>query len=176
MVHNSMHLHQENKFGKARTYSALVTRGGGRQSSCGFEHTFVGESKDGELTGLHNWIQFYNLEQTAGLDYRGYIFPRNRCALVQRDGEVTVHTFAMILKVVGISCRAGGGNTTVLPSDLLLSVQFALGGQQKGVSSMFIGTSPEFEMAIYTLFFIAGQERNVVELTAPTGLYEVEIR
>jgi hypothetical protein len=41
-----------------------------------FEHVFVGESKNGEITGLHNWLQFYNLEKSNELDYRGYIFPK----------------------------------------------------------------------------------------------------
>jgi len=40
-----------------------------------FEHVFVGESKNGEISGLHNWLQFYNLERSNELDYRGYIFP-----------------------------------------------------------------------------------------------------
>ena len=43
-----------------------------------FEHTFVGESKQGKIQGLHNWLQFYNLEQQGSLDYRGYIFPRHK--------------------------------------------------------------------------------------------------
>ena len=43
-----------------------------------FEHIFVGESKQGIIQGLHNWLQFYNLEQEGSLDYRGYIFPRHK--------------------------------------------------------------------------------------------------
>ena len=41
-----------------------------------FEHVFVGESKNGEISGLHNWLQFHNLERSNELDYRGYIFPK----------------------------------------------------------------------------------------------------
>ena len=54
----------------------------------------------------------------------------------------------------------------------MLSVQFTWNGQVKDVSSMFIGTSPEFELALYTLCFLAGQEENVVQV----GDYEVKIK
>ena len=54
----------------------------------------------------------------------------------------------------------------------MLSVQFSWNNQQKDVSSMFIGTSPEFELALYTLCFLAGQEENIVQL----GDYEVKIK
>jgi len=54
----------------------------------------------------------------------------------------------------------------------MLSVQFTWNGQLKDVSSMFIGTSPEFELALYTLCFLAGQEENIVQV----GDYEVKIK
>ena len=54
----------------------------------------------------------------------------------------------------------------------MLSVQFTWNGQLKDVSSMFIGTSPEFELALYTLCFLAGQEENMVQV----GDYEVKIK
>lgn len=45
--------------------------------SSGFEHVFVGESRDGRTSGFHNWIQFYIEESRNRLDYRGYIFPES---------------------------------------------------------------------------------------------------
>ena len=33
--------------------------------SSGFEHVFLGESKAGEVVGLHNWIRLY-LEERKG--------------------------------------------------------------------------------------------------------------
>lgn len=44
-----------------------------REDSCGFEHVFVGETKNGqEVMGLHNWIQFYLQEKHNNVDYKGY--------------------------------------------------------------------------------------------------------
>ena len=41
-------------------------------NSCGFEHVFVGETREHDVTGFHNWIQFYLQEKAGRLDYRGY--------------------------------------------------------------------------------------------------------
>lgn len=57
-------------------------------------------------------------------------------------------------------------------NEKMLTVQFSWNGQQKDVSSMFIGSSPEFEMALYTVCFLAGQEENIMQL----GDYEVKIK
>lgn len=117
-----------------------------RDDSSGFEHVFVGEARDGKILGLHNWIQFSNQERQGKLDYKGYIFPR-------------VHSL-------------GGQQEEVDANERMLSVQFSWNGQLKDVSSMFIGTSPEFELALYTLCFLTGQEDNIVAV----GDYEVKIK
>lgn len=53
----------------------LYSRGGGKIGSCGFEHVFMNEIKNNEISGLHNWIYFYEQEQDSKhhLDYKGYI-------------------------------------------------------------------------------------------------------
>lgn len=105
-----------------------------RNDSSGFEHVFVGEVKDGDVTGFHNWIQFFLEEQRGALDYRGYIKPRS------------------------------SGNAQADENDHLLSLQFSWKGVEKFVSSSFIGVSPEFEFALYTMCFLVGEEENMVEL------------
>ena len=42
------------------------------EDSSAFEHIFVGESRDGEILGFHNWLRFYQLERNGLIDYRGY--------------------------------------------------------------------------------------------------------
>lgn len=40
--------------------------------SSAFEHVFVGEVKNGEVIGFHNWLTFCLLESKRSLDYHGY--------------------------------------------------------------------------------------------------------
>ena len=54
----------------------LYTRSGGPLDSSGFEHTYVGEIDDGEVKGLHNWVQEYFEEKAGRLIYGG---PINSC-------------------------------------------------------------------------------------------------
>ena len=102
--------------------------------SSGFEHVFVGEVKDGDVSGFHNWLQFWLEEKKGDLDYRGYIKPKSSNS-ADTDSD-----------------------------DHLLSLQFSWHGVEKFVSSSFIGVSPEFEFALYTMCFLVGEEENYVEL------------
>jgi poly(U)-specific endoribonuclease len=115
--------------------------------SSGFEHVFCGEVRDSdgdggvdEVTGLHNWIVLYLEEQAGRLDYQGFIKPRRQ----QRN--------------------QGFGRAATLDSSLqLITTQFIWNGCKKPCSSSFIGVSPEFEMALYTLcWFFNEEEKNIV--------------
>jgi poly(U)-specific endoribonuclease len=119
---------------------------GGRADSSGFEHVFVGEIKDDQVSGLHNWLQMALEEQAGRLDYRGYIKPRSQ------------------------SSDESGSN------DHLLTVQFRWKGVEKFVGSSFIGTSPEFEVALYTMCFLVGDEENHVELNTGTDTFGLAVK
>uniref|UniRef100_A0ACD5US20 Uncharacterized protein n=1 Tax=Avena sativa TaxID=4498 RepID=A0ACD5US20_AVESA len=61
----------------------LYGRCGNSSCSSAFEHVFVGEIKgrgqgENEVSGFHNWIQFYLEEAKGNVNYQGYIFPRRR--------------------------------------------------------------------------------------------------
>lgn len=79
--------------------------------SSAFEHTFVGEIRDGQVIGFHNWIQFFVEEKKGSADYRGYILPRRR----------------------------NGAQKTPQAAHLM-SFQFSWHGEVKPVSTFFIGT------------------------------------
>jgi len=40
--------------------------------SSGFEHVFVGEWKDGKVSGLHSWLRYYLLEKSGAITYKGW--------------------------------------------------------------------------------------------------------
>ncbi|KAG6687680.1 hypothetical protein I3842_11G085500 [Carya illinoinensis] len=73
--------HQDFKTMMTSLWFDLYGRGGTSGSSSAFEHVFVGEIKqrgEQEVSGFHNWLQFYLEEAKGRVDYQGYIFPRRR--------------------------------------------------------------------------------------------------
>uniref|UniRef100_A0A0N4Z141 Endoribonuclease n=1 Tax=Parastrongyloides trichosuri TaxID=131310 RepID=A0A0N4Z141_PARTI len=57
----------------------LYSRAKGVPDTSGFEHVFIGEIKNGEVSGLHNWIRLYFLETNSGkenFDYMGFLVKR----------------------------------------------------------------------------------------------------
>ncbi|XP_039790741.1 poly(U)-specific endoribonuclease-B-like isoform X2 [Panicum virgatum] len=76
----------------------LCGRGGCSSSSSAFEHVFVGEIKgqkqaENEVSGFHNWIQFYLEESNGNVDYKGYIFPRRRGELPDSETQLLTIQF-----------------------------------------------------------------------------------
>jgi poly(U)-specific endoribonuclease len=114
--------------------------------SSGFEHVFVGEVKDGKVSGLHNWIQYYLEEKRGNINYKGYIKPR------------------------------GHSEAATNSDDHILTLQFDWNGVEKFVGTSFIGVSPEFEMALYTMCFLLGEEDNEVKLDTGNDVFDLKIR
>lgn len=119
---------------------------GGRPDSSGFEHVFVGEIRDEKVSGFHNWIRFYMEERKGNVDYKGYIKPRSR------------------------------NNARTNGDDNILTLQFTWNGYEKFVGTNFIGVSPEFEMALYTMCFLVGENVTSVELSTETDYFELEVK
>jgi len=109
-----------------------------RNDSSGFEHVFVGEERDGKVMGMHNWLQIYLEERAGRFDYKGYIKPRPS----QRGGRV------------------------LDPEEWeqVITISFDWENDPKPVSTSFVGTSPQFELALYTLCFGMGKESYSVKL------------
>ncbi|XP_011562239.3 endoribonuclease CG2145 [Plutella xylostella] len=97
----------------------LYSRGKGKISSSGFEHIFVSELKNGEVSGLHNWIYFGKEEAVNRINYLGYL----KYSQLNDKGVV-------------------------------MKLHFNQQGVDKPVDTMFVGTSPELEIALYTLCFV----------------------
>lgn len=131
-----------------RTWFELYTRqrGGEGKDSSGFEHVFVGEIKDSKVSGFHNWIYFYLEEKKGAVDYRGYIKPRSRNQAQTND------------------------------DDHVLTLQFNWKGVEKSVGTSFIGVSPEFEMALYTICFLVGEDENVIDLNTGTDEFKLNCK
>jgi len=125
--------------------------GKGSEDSSGFEHVFVGEVRDGKVIGFHNWIQFFLEERKGLLDYQGYI-AHKKSALVPPENEQLI-TIQFVWNAI---------NT---------------GELKKDVSSTFVGSSPEFEVALYTLCFLTdNEEDHFCQVGDDHHLYNVNIK
>ena len=119
-----------------------------RNDSSAFEHVFVGEERKGKLMGMHNWIRLYSEEKKGRMDYMGFIKPK-----VRQSGHPS--------------------SPRTQNESQIVTLQFSEQGELKPVSTSFIGVSPEFEFALYTLIFLCGEEENPLEHLGP---YSVNIK
>lgn len=51
----------------------MYSRGGGKIGSSGFEHIFLAEIKNNQVSGLHNWVYFNEEESQGRANYLGYM-------------------------------------------------------------------------------------------------------
>jgi len=118
--------------------------------SSGFEHVFVGEERNGAIIGCHNWLQIYLQEKLGNLNYLGYIYPKRR----GHHNKLDSHEHIMTIQ---FEWRDGKKDNSF---------------ELKPVSTSWVGTSPEFELALYTMTFLAGKKENVMDV----GPYMVNIK
>jgi poly(U)-specific endoribonuclease len=124
----------------------MYRRGGDDLDSSGFEHVFIGEIKNEKVSGFHNWIYFYSEERKGNVDYRGYIKPKSYSDAPTND------------------------------DDQVLTLQFEWNGVLKNVGTSFIGVSPEFEMALYTMCFLTGEEENTIDLDTGNDVFKLNCK
>ncbi|XP_037778838.1 poly(U)-specific endoribonuclease-like isoform X1 [Penaeus monodon] len=98
----------------------MYTRSGSTLGSSGFEHVFVGELKNGAVSGFHNWVSFYQEELAGNLNYMGW----SKTVDLGDKGEIIMDHFEWL-------------------------------GEPKNIGSMMVGTSPELDMAMFTVCFLA---------------------
>lgn len=119
------------------------TKGDKDFDSSSFEHVFVGEHRGNEFIGLHNWIQIFLQEKAGCIDYHGYF----RRETIQDD------QFPRLMAIQFTFRDADGSE------------------KEKPMCSTFIGTSPEFEIAAYTICFFTKPGITDVQI----GEYETEV-
>ncbi|XP_050223466.1 uncharacterized protein LOC126673383 isoform X2 [Mercurialis annua] len=122
----------------------LYSRGGTSASSSAFEHVFVGEIKNHEEQKVSG---FHNWLQFYLEEEKGTVDYQGYVFPRQRGQIPDSET-------------------------QLLTAQFEWNGVLKSVSSILVGVSPEFELALYTLCYYVGGEDNHVEL----GPYPINIK
>jgi len=105
--------------------------------SSGFEHVFVGELKSSSIGGMHNWIQMYLQQEAGRLDVYGY------------NADFSAKTIDEDDRLMNLKFRWKGPKDSEGPEDVYY--------RWKLKGSVLLGTSPEFEMALYTLAYLQNQ-------------------
>lgn len=134
-----------------------VSRGAPRALNCrwlvssGFEHVFVGELKADSVTGLHNWLQFHVLVCRVVVFV---CFARALIAVDQRAEKAGAIDYKGFVKPRGQASQHGH----------VFSLKFSWHGKEKPVSTFVLGSTPEFEMALYSMCFFNRLEKTTVVL------------
>jgi poly(U)-specific endoribonuclease len=64
------------------TWFTIYSRGHHKKSSSGFEHVFLGELNNSQVSGFHNWLFFHHEEKRNKLNYLGWL------RTIEFDGKV----------------------------------------------------------------------------------------
>lgn len=97
-----------------------------------------------------------------------------------RDGKVVgFHNWIQIYlqeRLGNVDYRGSIGSANVAPlneNTRVLTYQLRWNGYEKYVGTSFIGVSPEYELALYTMMFLVGKQDNIILLD--TGLERVKL-
>ena len=113
---------------------APYRRGSGYNGSSGFEHVFMGEEKNGKISGLHNWVQFYLEEKKGTINYLGW--------QGKQDSDYSDDVNLVTVKFAWEDDDRDGA-----------------AAEEKPMSTILCGSTVECEMAMLTLAFLAGNQQ-----------------
>ena len=142
--------------------------------------------RNGEVLGMHNWLRIYLEEKAGRLDYHGFVHSAHSHAIIA-VALSTLDSCHALSKLIYVNNRYiptkpwRRGATALSPDEdeQLLQIQFgwtAPGTTEecvKRVGASFIGTSVQFDLALYTLCFLAGRKEDVHTLNV--GPYKTEL-
>lgn len=94
---------------------------------------------------MHNWVRFYVLEnnRTENFDYKGFTVKRFVSFFIVRKLETFLIDF----------------------QNIMAALKFTWDGLLKRAGSILIGTSPEFDMALYTMCFLSRRGRETCDVS-----------
>ncbi|XP_029379796.1 uridylate-specific endoribonuclease C [Echeneis naucrates] len=114
------------------------------------------------------WFHLYHRQRNAGLDSCGFehVFVGETKSGTEIVGFHNWIQFYLQEKNSHLDYKGYKAREHDLPDhdDHVLNLQFSWHGVVKPVGSSFIGTSPEFEMALFTVIFLMNTERSTTVL------------
>ncbi|KAM9753193.1 uridylate-specific endoribonuclease C isoform 2-T2 [Menidia menidia] len=114
------------------------------------------------------WFHLYHRQRNAGLDSCGFehVFVGEMRSGTEIIGFHNWIQFYLQEKNRHLDYKGYKARENDLPDhdDHVLNMQFSWHGLVKPVGSAFIGTSPEFEMALFTVVFLMNTERSTTVL------------
>jgi|TARA_B110000208_G_scaffold170193_1_gene211540 hypothetical protein len=125
-------------------------------------------------------MAFFKEEQKGTVDYKGYIPSRRQSRRRGPERRVDPDGGGRFTRREFVRYYNGTAewDAAALPDPSLrgdqkhlLTISFSWDGVMKSIGSSFIGVSPEFEFALYTMMFMCGEEKNDVEI----GGYKVRV-
>ncbi|KAK1168902.1 poly(U)-specific endoribonuclease-like [Acipenser oxyrinchus oxyrinchus] len=125
------------------------------------------------------WFQLYNRDRRSGADSCGFehvFVGETRCGkeIMGLHNWIQFYLQEKHNNVDYKGYKARDNKDTPDEEDHVLSLQFSWKGLVKPVGSSFIGVSPEFEFAVYTIVFMMSQDK-VTSAIVRVDEYQLEV-